>query len=129
DVSYEQFKQGAYIASDKEDFEGILIATGSEVELAIKAQERLSEKGIHVRVVSMPSQELFNAQPEEVRERILPSSVTKRLAVELGAPQSWYRYASNVYGLERFGLSAPGDDVLDELGFTPEALADYYETL
>ncbi|MFP4077672.1 MAG: transketolase [Bacillota bacterium] len=129
DVSYEAFKQGAYIASDKEDFEGILIATGSEVELAIKAQEKLSEKGINVRVVSMPSQELFNAQPEAVRERILPSSVTKRLAVELGSPQSWYRYASNVYGLERFGLSAPGEDVLDALGFTPEALADHYESL
>ncbi|MFW6285002.1 MAG: transketolase [Bacillota bacterium] len=129
DVSYDQYKQGAYIASDKADFEGILIATGSEVELAIKAQKLLSDKGINVRVVSMTSQELFNAQPEALREKILPKSVTKRLAVELGSPQSWYRYADNVFGLERFGLSASGDDVLKELGFTPEALAAYYENL
>ena len=129
EVSYEQFSQGAYIASDKEDFEGILIASGSEVELAIKTQELLADKGINVRVVSMPSQELFNAQDEATREKILPSDVKKRLAVELGSPQSWYRYASNVYGLERFGLSAPGDDVLEALGFTPEALAKHYESL
>ncbi|MGM0436149.1 MAG: transketolase [Bacillota bacterium] len=129
DVSYEDFKKGAYIVRDKENFEGILIATGSEVELALHAQEALAQEGVNVRVVSMPSQELFNAQNATYKQKVLPSSVTKRVAVELGAPDSWYRYAENVYALDRYGMSAPGDTVLETLGFTPDALMEYYRSL
>jgi len=129
DVSYDAFKKGAYIVRDKENFEGILIASGSEVELALHAQDELEKKGINVRVVSMPSQELFNAQDASYKEKVLPKSVTKRVAVELGAPDSWYRYAQNVYALDRYGMSAPGDTVLETLGFTPSALAQYYQSL
>ncbi len=129
DVSYDAFKKGAYIVRDKENFEGILIASGSEVELALHAQDELEKKGINVRVVSMPSQELFNTQDASYKEKVLPKSVTKRVAVELGAPDSWYRYAQNVYALDRYGMSAPGDTVLETLGFTPSALAQYYQSL
>ena len=129
DVSYDAFKKGAYIVRDKENIEGILIASGSEVELALHAQDELEKKGINVRVVSMPSQELFNAQDASYKEKVLPKSVTKRVAVELGAPDSWYRYAQNVYALDRYGMSAPGDTVLETLGFTPSALAQYYQSL
>ena len=129
DVSYEDFAKGAYIVRDKENFEGILIASGSEVELALHTQEALSKEGVNVRVVSMPSQELFNAQNASYKEKILPSSVKKRVAVELGAPDSWYRYAENVYALDRYGMSAPGNTVLEALGFTPDALMEYYRSL
>ncbi len=130
DVMYDDFKQGAYVASDKDDFEGILIASGSEVELALKTQEHLEqEKGVKVRVVSMPSMELFERQPEDVKESVLPSSCQKRLAIELGSPHTWYRYANDVCGLNRFGASGKGAEVVEHLGFTASAVAKRYLNL
>ncbi|QWV96184.1 transketolase [Geomonas nitrogeniifigens] len=115
--------QGGYVLAD---FEGdgtrlILIATGSEVPLALKARLRLKEEGLAVRVVSLPSWELFDEQPREYREAVLPRDVPLRVAVEAGSPQGWHRYVGDagvVLGVEGYGASAPGDRVLEEYGFT-----------
>ncbi len=128
-VSYEEFKQGAYVISDKENYEGILIATGSEVSLALDVQDALEKEGILVRVVSMPSYDVFKTMPKELQETVLPSNKTKRLAIELGATDMWYRYASNVFGIDRFGESAPGDEVIAHLGFTVENLVKVYKDI
>lgn len=104
----------------------ILIASGSEVHLALEAREKLASEGVAARVVSMPSWELFEAQTEEYRESVLPSSVTARLAVEPGVTLGWERYVGprgDVIGLERFGASAPYQDVFEHLGFTAENIA------
>jgi len=101
----------------------ILIATGSEVSLAMNARERLQQGGIATRVVSMPCIELFEEQPEDYRNQVLPPSVTARLAVEAGVRQGWDRYvgpAGDVVCLDRFGASAPGDVALKNLGFNVE---------
>jgi transketolase len=123
-------RRGAYTLADAADREGqpadarlIIIATGSEVSLALDARERLQAEGTPVRVVSMPCWELFEEQPAEYRESVLPSSVAARLAVEAGVPQGWERYvgaAGSIIGLDRFGASAPGDVVLKNLGFNAE---------
>ncbi|TSK05360.1 MAG: transketolase [Geobacter sp.] len=99
----------------------ILIATGSEVSLALRARDRLQEQGIATRVVSMPCWALFDEQPREYRESVLPPEVPARLAVEAGSPLGWHRYvgsAGAVLGVEGFGASAPGEVVLTEYGFT-----------
>lgn len=118
-------RRGAYVLADppnaKPDL--ILIATGSEVGLIIAAARKLLTQNIQVRVVSMPSWELFDAQPAEYRDAILSPSIGARLAVEAGAPQGWHRYVGDrgdVLGVERFGASAPGDVLLREYGFTVE---------
>lgn len=101
----------------------ILIATGSEVSLALAAREQLQQAGIPTRVVSMPCCELFNEQPDEYRNEVLPPAVTARLAIEAAARLGWDRYAGtngDVLCLDRFGGSAPGDVAMRELGFTPE---------
>ena len=127
--SAEGLAQGAYILVDPEDGapELILIATGSEVSLALEAEEQLKGKGIKTRVVSMPSWELFDEQDEAYRDKVLPSSVTARLAIEAGVSQGWHRYvglAGDVIGLDRFGASAPGDIVYEKLGFTVENVVE-----
>ena len=125
--SYEQLTKGAYVAKDQKNFDGILIASGSEVELAIKAQEELLEKhSIPVRVVSMPSMELFLQQPNAYQEEVLPSACVKRLAIEMGASGLWYRFASEVIGIDTFGVSAKLADVLDYFGFTVENVVKTY---
>jgi transketolase len=127
DVTYNDFIKGAYVAKDMDDFEGILIATGSELELALEAQDYLLEHhDVHVRVVSMPSMELFLKQPQKVKDAILPPSITKRLAIELGAPGLWYQFSSEVLGIDTFGKSAPGEAVLEAFGFTKELVAKHY---
>jgi len=128
-TSYEEFKKGAYVISDKENFEGILIATGSEVGLALDVQEALAKDGINVRVVSMPSYDVFRDLSKEEQEKVLPSTCTKRLAIEMGATDGWYRFADHVYGLDRFGESAPGDEVIAHLGFTVENLVKVYKNI
>lgn len=126
-VTYDDFRMGAYIARDLENCEGILIATGSEVELALSVQEKLkNDHGIFVRVVSMPSVELFLAQPKEIQERIIPSSCQKRLAIEMGASLTWYRFANHVFGIDRFGKSGKGNEVIASLGFTTERIIEYF---
>ncbi|MBJ6800763.1 transketolase [Geomonas propionica] len=115
--------RGGYVLAD---FEGegtrlILIATGSEVSLALKARQRLHEEGLAVRVVSLPSWEIFDEQPALYREAVLPREVPFRVAVEAGSPQGWHRYvggAGAVLGVEGYGASAQGDRVLEEYGFT-----------
>ena len=101
----------------------ILIATGSEVSLALEAREKLQAEGVATRVVSMPCCELFDDQPEDYRNDVLPPSVTARMAIEAGVRQGWDRYvgtAGDVLCLDRFGASAPGDVALRELGFNLE---------
>lgn len=129
-VSYEEFKTGAYIASDLDNYEAILIATGSEVELALAVQEQLKNvHNIYVRVVSMPSMELFLSQPHEIQERILPSTCKKRLAIEMGATLTWYRFANHVYGIDTFGRSGKGEEVIESFGFTVDEIIKYYNNM
>jgi transketolase len=104
----------------------ILIATGTEVALALEAARQLATEGSAVRVVSMPCMELFEAQSQEYRDAVLPRAVRARLAVEPGATMSWWKWVGSdgdVIGLDRFGASAPGTTVLKELGFTAEHIA------
>ena len=118
-------RRGAYVLADaangKPDV--ILIASGSEVGLIMAARQTLQERNVMVRVVSMPSWELFNAQPRNYRDHVLLPSIRARLAVEAGASQGWHRYVGDggdVLGVDRFGASAPGDIVMREYGFTAE---------
>jgi transketolase len=120
---------GAYILLDVPDYKPdlILIASGSEVDLIVKAQEKLSKQKIAVRLVSMPSWELFEAQAEEYRHRILPPSVPARLTVEAGVSQGWNRYAGDqgdIMSIDTFGASAPGEVVMREHGFTAERICE-----
>ncbi|MEO8654418.1 MAG: transketolase C-terminal domain-containing protein, partial [Ramlibacter sp.] len=116
-------RRGAYVLSDcKTGLPAlILIASGSEVGLILAAAERLQGEGIAVRCVSMPSWELFEAQPPGYRDKVLPPAVTARLAVELGVAQGWHRWIGDhgdMLGVERFGASAPAETLLREYGFT-----------
>jgi transketolase len=118
-------RRGAYVLADaangKPDV--ILIASGSEVGLIMAARQTLHERNVMARVVSMPSWELFNAQPRSYRDHVLLPSIRARLAVEAGASQGWHRYVGDggdVLGVDRFGASAPGDIVMCEYGFTAE---------
>ena len=113
-------RRGAYVLADAETPLLILIATGSEVSLALEAREKLEAEGVPARVVSMPCCELFDEQPEEYREEVLPPTITARLAIEAGVRQGWDRYvgsAGDVVCLDRFGASAPGEVAMRELGF------------
>merc|ERR1719223_842820 len=112
--------KGAYVAKAEEgDLDMIIIATGSEVQHALKAAADM--KG--ARVVSMPCMELYERQSEEYKESVLPAACTKRIAMEAGVSDPWYKYASKVVGVDKFGFSAPGDIVMKELGMTPENLS------
>jgi transketolase len=112
--------KGAYIAKkETEDLDLIIMATGSEVPHALKAAKDLPG----ARVVSMPCFEAFERQSDDYKESVLPSSCTKRIAMEAGVTGLWYKYASKVVGVDRFGFSAPGDTVMKELGMTAENLA------
>lgn len=110
----------------------ILIATGSEVSLALEAREKLQSEGIATRVVSMPCVELFEEQPRAYRDEVLPPSITARLAIEAGVRQGWDRYAGpqgDVICLDRFGASAPGDVAMRGLGFNVENLLQHARAL
>ena len=128
-TSYSNVKRGGYVLSDKENFEGILIATGSEVSLALDVQEALAKDGIAVRVVSMPSVELFKAQSKSYRDKVLPPSCQKRLALEMGTPDLWYQFAQHVHGIERFGVSAPGYQAVRYFGFDVPTIKKRYRSL
>jgi len=119
--------RGAYVLSDADEVEVILIASGSEVHLAVEAGEILKNEGIGTRIVSMPSWELFEAQGEEYRNEVLPPEIDTRLAVEAGVTQGWHKYVGRrgeVIGVERFGASAPGGVVLERLGFSADHVAE-----
>jgi len=124
----ETVARGAYVLAESTGIpDVILIASGSEVYLALEARDLLARKGAAVRVVSMPSWELFDAQPESYREAVLPPQVTARLAIEAGVTQGWAKYVGlggDVMGLERFGASAPYKVLMEEFGFTAEAVAE-----
>ena len=122
-------RRGAYVlaeaATGKPDL--VLIGTGSELSLVVAARERLARQSIHARVVSMPSWELFDQQPKDYREIIFPKSVPARLAVEAALPMGWHRYVGDhgdVIGIERFGASAPGNVVMEKLGFTVDHVVE-----
>ena len=127
-ASAENVARGAYVLADKSAKPDlILIASGSEVQLVIAAYEQLAAEGIKVRVVSMPSWELFEKQSPEYRESVFPSGVRKRLAVEAGVPMGWSAYVGDegtIIGITTFGASAPADVLMKEYGFTvPNVLA------
>jgi transketolase len=118
-------QRGAYILADVEggNPDLVLIATGSELSLAIAAAEHLRTEDIRARVVSMPSWELFDEQQQEYQDSVIPPQVKMRLAVEAGSSQGWHRYVGDggsVLGVEQFGASAPGEVMLREFGFTAD---------
>jgi transketolase len=122
-----ELARGGYVLADLPDASGppelILIATGSEVHVALEAARRLAADGARTRVVSLPSWELFEAQPRERRDAVLPPAVRARVSVEAGSPLGWERYvgsAGAIVGLDRFGASAPGATALERLGFSAD---------
>jgi transketolase len=125
--------RGAYILSEPDRApELILIATGSEVELILQAQQKLNENGIAARVVSMPSWELFEKQDDNYKQRVFPKGIKKRLAVEAGSPLGWHKYVTDegdVLGITRFGESAPGPEVFKEFGFTVDNVVNKAKAL
>ncbi|UII57514.1 transketolase [Cytobacillus spongiae] len=122
-AAYEGVSKGGYVVSPstKEQADVLLLAAGSEVNLAIEAQKVLENDGIHASVVSMPSWDRFEAQSKEYKESVIPKSVKKRLAIEMGSSLGWHRYAGDegdVLGIDQFGASAPGEKIMEEYGFT-----------
>lgn len=124
--------KGAYVVSSDEDFEAILIGSGSELAACVKAAEALRAQGRKLRVVSMPSWDLFEAQGAEYKESVLPKACRKRVAVEAACTMGWSKYVGDegmVIGLDHFGESAPYKALADKYGFTPEkvtaAVAEY----
>ena len=114
------------LADSEGDPEVILIATGSEVSLAVDAYEELRSDGVRARVVSLPSWYLFDLQPDEYRESVLPQAVQARVAVEQGSTLGWDRYVGprgQIVGMHTFGASAPLKEVQRKFGFTPERVA------
>jgi transketolase len=121
-----QVARGGYVLADAEDPRILLLASGSEVEVALGAQELLGQEGIPARVVSMPSWELFDAQPQSYRDAVLLPKVTTRLAIEAGVALGWERYLGlegEIVALDRFGASAPYNVLAEKFGFTAEAVA------
>jgi transketolase len=116
--------KGAYVLAESSKSPAmILIGTGSEVQHVIAAYEQLAKEGTAVRVVSMPSWELFEAQPKEYKDSVFPPSVKKRLAVEAGSPMGWHKYVGDqgeILGITKFGASAPLAAIMKEYGFTVE---------
>ncbi|HEY2972998.1 MAG TPA: transketolase [Pyrinomonadaceae bacterium] len=139
--SAEGLRRGAYVLAESvSDQQGqknsapqlILLATGSEVSLAIEAREKLQAEGIATRVVSLPCWELFEEQPQDYRNEVLPPGVTARLGIEAGVCQGWDRYVGpkgDVICLDRFGASAPGDVAMRELGFNAENVLKHAKAL
>ncbi len=132
-------RRGAYVIAQAETQDGspmapqlMLLATGSEVSLALEARQKLQQEGVPTRVVSMPCWELFEEQSADYREEVLPSSVRARLAIEAGVRQGWDRYVGmtgDVICLDRFGASAPGDVALKNLGFNVENVIEHSRKL
>jgi len=126
---WEGVERGAYVLSEAEggDPAVLLIATGSEVHLALDAQKLLAERGIPARVVSMPSWERFERQPQDYRDSVLPPMVTARVAIEAGVTLGWQKWVGPqgaIIGVDRFGASAPYQTIYKELGLTPEAIVE-----
>ena len=122
--SFEKVAKGAYVVYEtSSDFDTILIATGSEVALAISVAQELEREGMKVRVVSMPSIELFEEQTSEYKEALLPRSIRRRVSLEMGNTALWYKYVGLdglAIGIDKFGASAPANKVIEEYGFSVE---------
>ena len=122
--SFEKVAKGAYVVYEtSSDFDTILIATGSEVALAISVAQELEKEGMKVRVVSMPSIELFEEQTSEYKEALLPRSIRRRVSLEMGNTAHWYKYVGLdglAIGINKFGASAPANKVIEEYGFSVE---------
>ncbi len=122
-TDFDKVAKGAYVVYEAAGFDTILLASGSEVNLAVKAAKELEAAGTKVRVVSVPSMELFDAQDAVYKEEILPNAVRRRVATEMAASLSWYKYVGldgKVIGIDKFGASAPAQTVIDNYGFTVE---------
>lgn len=123
-TSYEGVKHGAYIVGKEVNhLDAILLASGSEVELALKAKQALIKEGVDVRVVSMPSFDLFDAQSSEYKESVLPNTCRKRVSIEMSSSFGWHKYVGLdgvCLSVEKFGASAPASKVIDEYGFNVE---------
>ena len=129
EVTSHPLEKGAYVLAEAEgDLALVLIGTGSEVQHCLKAREVLQAEGIPTRVVSFPSWLMFEKQPAEYRASVLPKNVPT-ISIEAGSTLAWPRYASVCLGIDRFGLSAPGDTVMKELGMTPEAVVEAAKSL
>ncbi|MBZ6527652.1 transketolase [Aerococcaceae bacterium DSM 111021] len=127
----EGVRKGGYVISPSEGDtpEGILIATGSEVNLAVEAQAKLKEQGVDVSVVSLPAQNLFDEQSAEYKESVLPKAVRNRMSIEMGATFGWERYVGLdgvTLGIDRFGASGKGEEVIEYFGFTAENVVSKY---
>lgn len=125
ETAYEGVSKGAYIisASKKEVADALLLATGSEVNLAVEAQNALANEGIDVAVISMPSWDRFETQSKEYKQSVINPAVKKRLAIEVASPFGWDRYAGDegeILAINHFGASAPGGKIMEEFGFTVE---------
>lgn len=134
DLAKEGVTKGGYVISKAESDtpEGILIATGSEVNLAVQAQQELKAQGKDVSVVSIPSFDLFESQDEAYKESVLPKAIKKRVAIEAASPFGWERYVGTegkMIGIDHFGASAPGDYILEQFGFTVENVVNTFNEL
>ena len=125
DIIHDGASHGAYVISSGETgkaVRAILLATGSEVHLALAAQQELAKDGINVSVVSMPSWDVFESQTEEYKKTVMPAGIPK-VAIEAGVTLGWSRYTgseANIIGIDKFGASAPGDVIYEKYGFTVE---------
>lgn len=132
-TNFDKVAKGAYVVYETgADFDTILLASGSEVNLAVAAAKALAADGAKIRVVSVPSTELFDAQDAAYKEEILPNVVRRRVAIEMAASQPWYKYVGldgAVIGIDQFGASAPAGKVLEEYGFTVEHVAEVVKNL
>ena len=131
--SVEGVSKGAYIIGKEENhLDAIIIASGSEVNLAMKAKKVLFEKGIDVRVVSMPCQEIFDQQDDQYKESVLPNALRKRLSVEMASSFGWHKYVGLdgiTMSIDEFGKSAPANDVIQSYGFTVDGVVENIEKL
>jgi len=133
ELANEGVKRGAYIISDaQKEPEAILIATGSEVSLALEAQKTLLDKNIDVRVVSMPSWDRFEKQDKAYQNEIIPAHIKKRVAIEMASPFGWERYVGDegsIIAVDKFGASGKGETIIKEYGFTVENVVKHVEDL
>jgi transketolase len=132
--AYEGVSKGAYIVSpaSKSQADALLLATGSEVSLAVEAQQALAAEGIDVAVVSMPSWDRFEAQSKEYKQSVLNPAIKKRLAIEVASPFGWDRYTGDegdILAIDHFGASAPGGTIMKEFGFTVENIVSRVKAL
>lgn len=123
-------EKGAYVVYEpSKEPTGIIISCGSELELSINVARKLETEGKFTRVVSMPSMYLFEKQTESYKQSVLPSNITKRLAVEMGHTMPWYKYASNVYGITEFGISSPIQHIHEHYGFTEKNILKVFKKI